>query len=215
MSVAERHACPVLGQPRSPQRYQAQARRDEAALTEAMVRLARKDGRDGYRQITAMLQAEGWRVKHKQVDWMWRQEGVKVPKKQPQRRRLWVQDGSCIRRRPQHRNHVWAYDVVAARTHEGRPLRLLTIVDEYTRACLAIEVARSRRADAVMVRLTELCVQHGPPAYLRSDNGPEFTAKAIRQWLTQVGGKLCSSSLAALGRRALMRVTVEHDGMNC
>ncbi len=110
-----------------------------------------------------------------------------MPKKQPKRRRLWVHDGSCIRRRPLHRNHVWAYDFVAVRTHEGRPLRLLKIVDEYTRECLAIEVARSLRADAVIFRLTELFVEHGPPAYLRSDNGPELTAKAIRQWLTRLG----------------------------
>ncbi len=110
-----------------------------------------------------------------------------MPKKQPKRRRLWLQDGSCIRRRPQHRNHVWAYDFVAARTHEGCPLRLLTLVEEYTRECLAIEVARSLRADDVIFQLTELFVEHGQPDYLRSDNGPECTAKAVRQWLTQLG----------------------------
>ncbi len=110
-----------------------------------------------------------------------------MPKKQPKRRRLWLNDGSCVRLRPQHRNHVWADEFVAARTREGRPLRLLTIVDEYTRECPAIEVARSLRADDVIFRLTELFVQHGPPAYLRSDNGPEFTAKAVRQWLTRLG----------------------------
>ena len=110
-----------------------------------------------------------------------------MPKKQPKRRRLWLNDGSCIRRRPQHRNHVWAYDFVAARTHDGRPLRLLTLVDEYTRECLAIEVARSLRADDVIFRLTELFVEHGQPDNIRSDNGPECTAKAVRQWLTQLG----------------------------
>ncbi len=188
MSVAERHACQVLGQPRSTQRYQAHSRHDEEALTKAIVGLPRKYGRYGYRRITAWLQAEGWRVTQKRVERIWRQEGLKVPKKQPTRSRLWLNDGSCLRRRPLYRNHVWAYDFVAVRTHEGRPLRLLTLVDEYTRECLAIEVARSRRADDVIFRLTELFVQHGPPAYLRSDNGPEFTAKAIRQWLTQVGG---------------------------
>ncbi len=110
-----------------------------------------------------------------------------MPKKQPKRSRLWLNDGSCIRLRPLYRNHVWAYDFVAARTHEGCPLRLLTLGAEYTRECLAIEVARSLRADAVIFRLTELFVEHGPPAYLRSDNGPELTAKAIRQWLTRLG----------------------------
>ncbi len=134
-----------------------------------------------------MLQAEGWRVNHTRVERIWRQEVLKVPKKQPKRSRLWLNDGSCLRRRPLYRNHVWAYDFVAVRTHEGRPLRLLTLVDEYTRECLAIEVARSRRADDVIFRLTELFVEHGQPDYLRSDNGPECTAKAVRQWLRRLG----------------------------
>jgi len=187
LGVAERHACQVLGQPRSTQRYQVHARCDEEALTKAIVLLARQYGRYGYRRITALLQAEGWRVNHKRVERIWRREGLRVPKKQPKRRRLWLHDGSCVRLRPQHRNHVWAYDFVAARTYDGRPLRLLTVVDEYTRECLAIEVARSQRAEDVIFRLTELFVRQGPPAYLRSDNGPEFTAKVIRQWLTRLG----------------------------
>ena len=134
-----------------------------------------------------MLQAEGWRVNHTRVERIWRREGLKVLKKQPKRRRLWLNDGSCIRRRPLHRNHVWAYDFVAAQTHKGCPLRLLTLVDEYTRECLAIEVARSLRTDAVIFRLTDLCVEHGQPDSSRSDNGPEYTAKAVRQWLTRLG----------------------------
>ncbi len=188
LGVAERHACQVLGQPRSTQRYQVHARCDEEALTKAIVLLARQYGRYGYRRITALLQAEGWRVNHKRVERIWRREGLKVPKKQPKRSRLWLHDGSCVRLRPQHRNHVWAYDFVAARTHDGRPLRLLTVVDEYTRECLAIEVAHSQRAEDGIFRLTELFVRQGPPAYLRSDNGPEFTAKVIRQWFTRLGG---------------------------
>jgi len=186
LGVAERHACQVLGQPRSTQRYHVHARSDEEALTKAIVLLARQYGRYGYRRITALLQAEGWRVNHKRVERIWRREGLKVPKKQPKRSRFWLNDGSCIRRRPQHRNHVWAYDFVAVRTHEGRPLRLLTIVDEYTRECLAIEVAHSLRADDVIFQLTELFVQYGRPNYIRSDNGPEFTAKVVRQWLTRL-----------------------------
>ncbi len=185
--MAERHTCQVLGQPRSTQRYQVHPRGDEEALTKAIVGLARKYGRYGYRRITALLQTEGWRVNHKRVERIWRQEGLKVPKKQPKRRRLWLNDGSCVRLRPERRHHVWAYDFVAVRTHEGRPLRLLTIVDEYTRECLAIEVARSLRTDDVIFRLTELFVEHGQPDYIRSDNGPEFTAKAVRQWLTRLG----------------------------
>ena len=110
------------------------------------MRLARKYGCYGYRRITALLQAEGWQVNHKRVERIWRQEGLKVPQRQPKRGRLWMNADSCVRLRPQHRNHVWAYDFVATRTHEGRPLRLLTIIDEYTRECLAIEVARRLRA---------------------------------------------------------------------
>lgn len=185
--MAERRTCQVLGQPRSTQRYQAQVRGDEEALTKTIVRLARKYGRYGYRRITALVRIEGWHVNHKRVERIWRREGLKVPKKQPKRGRLWINKDSCVRLRPDHRNHVWAYDFVATRTHDGRPLRLLTIVDEYTRECLAIEVARHLRADDVLHRLAELFLQHGRPEHIRSDNGPEFTAKAVRQWLNQLG----------------------------
>lgn len=126
-------------------------------------------------------------MNHKRVERIWRREGLKVPQKQPPRRRLWLTDGSCIRLRPQHPNHVWAYDFVALRTEDGRPVKLLTIVDEYTRECLAIEVARRLRSDDVLFRLAELFVQRGLPEYIRSDNGPEFAAKAVRHWLNRVG----------------------------
>ena len=186
LRVTERRTCQVLGQPRSTQRYRPQVRKDEEALTKTVVRLARKYGRYGYRRITALVRAEGWHVNHKRVERIWRREGLKVPKKQPKRGRLWLNKDSCVRLRPEHRNHVWAYDFVALRTHDGRPLRLLTVVDEYTRECLAIEVARHLRADDVLHRLAELFLQHGRPEYIRSDNGPEFTAKAVRQWLKQL-----------------------------
>ncbi len=187
LGVAERRTCQVLGQPRSTQRYQAQVRGDEAVLTKTIVRLAQKYGRYGYRRITALLKRDGWTINHKRVERIWRKEGLKVPKKHPKRGRLWLNKDSCVRLRPEHRNHVWAYDFVAMRTHDGRPLRLLTIVDEYTRESLAIDVARRFRADDVLHRLAELFLQHGKPEYIRSDNGPEFTAKAVRQWLKQVG----------------------------
>ncbi len=187
LGVPERRACRVLGQPRSTQRHRGQAPPDEAVLTADIVRLAGAYGRYGYRRVTALLQHEGWRVNHKRVERIWRREGLKVPKKQPRRGRLWLADGSCVRHRPTHRNHVWAYDFLAIRTQDGRPLRVLTIVDEYTRECLAIEVARQLRADDVLARLADLFVHRGTPAYIRSDNGPEFTAKAVRQWLGRVG----------------------------
>jgi putative transposase len=187
LGVTERRACRVLSQPRSTQRQPPVVSTEEEALTADVVRVARQYGRYGYRRVTVLLQQEGWRVNHKRVERIWRREGLKVPKKQPKRARLWLADGSCVRQRPTHRNHVWAYDFVAIRTHDGRPLRLLTIVDEYTRECLAIEVARHLRADDVLHRLAELFVQRGVPEHIRSDNGPEFTAKAVRHWLVQVG----------------------------
>ena len=153
----------------------------------AVVRLASRYGRYGYRRVTAMLQWEGWRVNHKRVERIWRREGLKVPAKQPKRGRLWLTDGSCVRLRPQRRNHVWAYDFVALRTSDGKPVRLLTVVDEYTRECLAIHVGRSLRSPHVIECLGDLMVQRGVPEHLRSDNGPEFTARAVRLWLQGVG----------------------------
>ncbi len=188
-AVTERHACRVLGQPRSTQRYSPIIRDDEAPLTAAIVRLAGQYGRYGYRRVTALLRAEGWHVNHKRVARIWRREGLKVPMKQPKRGRLWLNDGSCIRLRPCWRNHVWAYDFVHARTHDGRAFRMLTVIDEYTRECLAIEVDRRIRSGDVLQVLTNLFTRYGPPDYIRSDNGSEFTAQAVRDWLPRVGVK--------------------------
>ena len=154
-----------------------------------IVRLASRFGRYGYRRVTDMLRIEGWGVNHKRVERIWRQEGLKVPERQPKRGRLWLNDGSCIRLRPLYRGHVWSYDFVASRTHDGRALKLLTVLDEHTRECLAIVVARKIRAHDVLEVLADLFVRHGPPEYLRSDNGPEFTAKPVRRWLGRVGGE--------------------------
>jgi len=125
-------------------------------------------------------------VNHKRVERIWRQEGLKVPKKQPKRGRLWLNDGSCVRRRAEYPNHLWSYDFVFERTHDTRPLRTLTIVDEYTRECLALMSGRRVTSEDVIHTLTELFIQRGVPAYLRSDNGPEFTAKAVRDWLKRL-----------------------------
>ena len=162
---------------------------DEAALTVAIVRLASQYGRYGYRRITAMLRTEGWIVNHKRVERIWRREGLKVSHKQPKRGRLWLNDGSCIRLRPHWPNHVWAYDFVQARTHDGKAFRMLTVIDEYTRECLAIPVARRLRSDDVLHLLAELFVEREPPDHIRSDNGSEFTANAVRTWLGRIGVK--------------------------
>ena len=187
LGASERHACHVLGQPRSTQRRVKKVRVDESALRTDVIRLASRFGRyDGYRQITNLLRIEGWEVNHKRVERIWRQEGLKVPRRQPKRGRLWLNDGSCIRLRPLHKNHVWSYDFVSTRTHDGRALKLLTVLDEYTRRCLAIRLGRRTRSDDVLEVLTDLFARHGPPEHLCSDNGPEFTAKLVRRWLARL-----------------------------
>ncbi len=183
LGVAERRACRVLGQPRATQRHPEVIPDDEPRMVARMIALATQYGRYGYRRVTGLLRGEGWRVNHKRIERLWRREGLKVPQKQPKRGRLWLTDGSCIRRRPEYRHHVWAYDFVAERTHDGRPLKILTVVDEYSRECLAIVVARRLRATDVLETLAELFATQGLPAFSRSDNGPEFTAALIRLWL--------------------------------
>lgn len=189
LGVSERRACRVLRQSRATQRYLPIVRDDEEPLTQRIIELASMYGRYGTPRITRMLQDEGWSVNHKRVERIWRSEGLKVPKKQPKRGRLWFNDGSCVRLRPEHRDHVWAYDFVSDRTHDGRPYRLLTLVDEYTRECLAIDVARRMNSDDVLERLSWLFATRGVPDHVRSDNGPEFTAKVVRDWLERVGVK--------------------------
>jgi len=164
-------------------------------LIRRMVQLAsprlfsKHGGRYGYRKVTALLQDEGWRVNHKRIERLWRQEGLKVPQKQPKRKRLWLADGSCVRLRPAFKDHVWSYDFVQDRTSDGRAFRMLTLIDEHTRECLAIDVARKLNSGDVLERLSELFVRRGVPNYIRSDNGPEFTATKVRSWLAKVGVK--------------------------
>ena len=185
--MSERRACRVLGQHRGTQRYAPLVSDDEQSLVRRVIELACQYGRYGYRRITALLKREGWVVNHRRVERIWRREGLKVPRKQPKRGRLWLNDGSCVRLRPQHRDHVWAYDFVMTRTHDGRAVRMLTLVDEYTRECLAIDVARRLNSEDVLERLAWLFVTRGVPEHIRSDNGPEFTAIAVREWLERVG----------------------------
>jgi putative transposase len=184
--VSERRACAVLGQPRSSQRREPEVADDESRLVERMVALAKQYGRYGYRRIGELLRREGFEVNHKRIERLWRQEGLKVPARQPKRGRLWLNDGSCVRLRPEHRNHVWSYDFMAARTRDGRPLRLLTIIDEYTRECLAIVVGRRLTSEDVLDQLTELFLTRGIPEHIRSDNGSEFTAAVVREWLARL-----------------------------
>lgn len=184
--VSERRACRVLGQPRSTQRRTRFVRDDQPRLVRRMVELVSDYGCQGYRAVTGLLRNEGWLVNHKRIERLWRMEGLKPPEKQPKRRRLWLADGSCIRLRASHANHVWSYDFLHAATHDGRVFRVLSLIDEYTRECLALDVARKLTSEDVLERLSDLFVRRGVPDYIRSDNGPEFTAKNVRQWLEQV-----------------------------
>ena len=185
--VSERKVCRVLGQPRSTQRRTPQVPDDEPRLVKRTVELATQYGRYGYRLITGMLRQEGWKVNHKRIERLWRREGLKVPQKQPKRRRLWLNDGSCVRLRPAYRDHVWSYDFVQDRTSDGRAFRMLTLIDEYSRECLAIDVARKRTSEHVLERLSDLFVRRGVPEYIRSDNGSEFVCEALVGWLPRVG----------------------------
>ena len=187
--VSERHACRTLGQHRSTQRKVPQGRADEARLTADIIELARQYGRYGYRRIAALLRQAGWCVNDKRVERIWRREGLKVPYKQPKRSRLWFNDGSCVRLRPERPNHVWSYDFVQGRTHEGRAYRTLNIIDEFTREALMIKVDRKLNSKDVIDALTDLFILRGPPVFIRSDNGPEFIAQAVRDWITAVGSK--------------------------
>ena len=179
----------MLEQPRSTQRHEPLVKDDEQALTNDIVGLATRFGRYGYRRITALLRHAGWDVNHKRVERIWRREGLKIPVRQPRRGRLWLNDGSCVRLRPERRNHVWAYDFVHIRTRDGKAVRLLTVIDEYTRECLAIRAGRSIRSSDVIETLAGLMTDKEVPEHIRSDNGPEFTARAVREWLGAVGAR--------------------------
>ena len=189
MPVSERRVCRVLGQHRSTQRKVPRGADDEAALTADIIALARQYGRYGYRRVTALLRDAGWHVNRKRVERIWRREGLKVPQRQPKRGRLWLNDGSCIRLRPEYPGHVWSYDFVEGRTHDGRRFRMLNIIDEFTRECLAIRIDRKLNSTDVIDALSDLFILRGVPGHVRSDNGPEFIAKAVREWIVAVGAK--------------------------
>ncbi|MBL4720415.1 MAG: IS3 family transposase [Alphaproteobacteria bacterium] len=189
LAVSERRICRVLGQYRSTQRRPPRGRLDESRLLADMIELARQYGRYGYRRIGALLRDAGWLVNDKRVERLWRREGLKVPMKQPKKGRLWLNDGSCIRLRPEYRDHVWSYDFVHHRTDDGKVFRTLNILDEYSRECLAIRVKRKLNSTDVMDVLTDLFTLRGVPAFIRSDNGPEFVAEVVRNWINAVGAK--------------------------
>ena len=179
----------MLRQSRSTHRHEPLVRDDEQALTNDIVGLATRFGRCGYGRIAALLRRSYWMVNHKRVERIWRRKGLKVPVRQPRRGRLWLNDGSCVRLRPERKNHVSTYDFVQIRTWDGRAVRLLTVVDENTRECLAIRAGRIIRSSDVIETLVGLMIAKGVPEHIRSVNGPEVTARAVREWLEDVGAK--------------------------
>jgi len=185
-------------------------RADEDALTADIVALATQYGRYGYRRIAALLRDAGWVVNTKRVERIWRREGLKVPQKQPKKGRLWLDDGSCIRLRPERPNHVWSYDFVESRTHDGRKFRMLNVIDEFSRECLAIRIDRKLNSTAVIDVLTDLFILRGVPGHIRSDNGPEFIAKAVRDWIDAVRAKDgIHRTGQSLGERLLRELQLE------
>jgi hypothetical protein len=186
LKVSERRACKTIGQIRSTQRYEVRPNPEQEILEKRVIELATEYGRYGYRQVTNLLNQEGWEVGPDRVYSIWRREGLKVPQKMPKRSRLWLADGSCVRHRPKYRNHVWSYDFVSEQTHEGRNFKILNIIDEYTRECIASYVARRIRSQDVILVLADLFLQRGCPKYIRSDNGPEFIAKKLQHWLNDL-----------------------------
>jgi putative transposase len=180
----------VIGQPRSSQRYADRKAERDRRLAERIVGLSQENPRYGYRRVWALLRREGWPVNKKRVHRLWRQEGLRVPDKQRKRRRLLLgeSENGCTRRRAEHKDHVWSYDFVMDLTEDGRRLKMMPVVDEYTRGCLSIDVGRSITAEDVVETLASLFRRRGEPSYIRSDNGPEFVAEAVKRWLEVWGG---------------------------
>jgi len=185
--VTERRACRVLNTNRTAYRYEPIRLPDEDSVRANIIYMACNFGLVGYRMVSDMMRNDGIRINHKRVERIWREEGLKLPQKQIKKRRLWLTDGSCIRLRPEHRNHVWSYDFVEDKTMNGKKIRFLNIIDEYTHECLASIPRRSWRNNDIIELLSELMLIKGCPEYLRSDNGSEFTAKKLRQWLVDIG----------------------------
>ena len=215
--VSQRRACRVLGQARTTQRYEKRVREEEGPLRALIVQLACSYGGYGVPRILDLLRRRGLQVNRKRLERIWREEGLKVPKKQIKRRRLWLNDGSCIRLRPQYKDHVWSYDFIEDATHDGRKLRMLVVMDEFSRECLAIVVARRLQSKHVLECLSDLFIARGTPAYIRSDNvlragihggcGPEVAGSGRRGHLVHrarqpLGEWLCRIVQWEVPRRA-------------
>lgn len=185
MKASQRRACRTLGQPRATQRARPIRPDRDQPLVSKLRQWSRRYPRYGYRMIAALLRREGGRVNRKRVYRLWRQEGLQVPHRSHKRRRCGGSKNGCTRKKARYPNHVWTYDFLYDQTEDGRRLKLLPVVDEFTRECLALEVERRMEAQDVIGVLEYLFALRGAPRYLRSDNGPEFVARRIRAWLAE------------------------------
>lgn len=176
----------MIGQPRNTQRYKTRPDELTEKIRPYVIAKAKEYGRYGYRKVTDLLRNEGWKIGKDRVYTIWRQEGLKIPGKQPKRGRLWFTDGSCIRHRPKYKNHVWSYDFVSDQTHDEKKFKILNVIDEYSRECVLSLVKRRINSQDVIFALADLCKRKGTPAHIRSDNGPEFIAKKLIAWLNKL-----------------------------
>lgn len=188
LGTSERRSCKVIGVARSTQQYKS-TEQDDDKLRLALIRLAKQYGRYGYRKVGELLRAEGWRVNHKKVERIWREEGLQLPARHKKHKRLYHHDASVIRLRPKYPNHIWAVDFVHDKLSNGRAYKMLTVLDEYTREALCVTVAPKMGSDDVLEALYPILLERGRPEYLRSDNGSEFIAEALQAWLKRVGIK--------------------------
>ena len=188
LGSSQRHTCKTIGLARSTYHYKA-IQRDDESLRLALIRLAKQYGRYGYRKITELLRIEGWTVNHKKVERLWREEGLQLPHRHKRRKRLYHKNSSVIRLRPHYPNHIWSIDFVHDRLSNGRPYKMLTVLDEYTREALCVMAKPKMGNEEVLETLYPLFLKHGKPAFIRSDNGPEFVAENFQTWLTNVGIK--------------------------
>ena len=183
LGISERRACKTIGQPRSTQRYQPRQPEKDRPLVKRIHKLAEENPRSGYRMITSLLRREGWQVNQKRVHRLWKQAGLQVPKKQHKRRYLGHSENGCVRLKATHPGHMWSIDFIYDVTENGRQLKIMPVIDEFTRECLFIDVAYSITSQRVIEQLEQLFALHGPPANLRSDNGPELIAKGLQAYL--------------------------------
>jgi putative transposase len=188
--ASERRACRVVGQHRSTQRYERLAPEYELRLVKRMNDLAAQHPRYGYRRIWALLRAEGWRVNRKRIERLWRLEGHRVPPRRSQtsgKKAQGTAENAIWNLPATAANHIWSYDFMSGRTKDGASLRILNVVDEYTRVALGCRVDRSIGASDVVDQLRRLFDRHGKPQVLRSDNGREFIAASLLDWLAEQG----------------------------